>query len=59
MLAFFAISTYHPTYRDFRGVITDNWDLLAAPSTKALYESKVVYGNRRPKILIDMLSLPL
>ena len=25
----FAISTYHPTYRDFRGVIMDNWDLLA------------------------------
>ena len=51
----FAISTFHPTYRDFRGVITDNWDLLAAASTKLLYESKVVYGNRRPKNLRDML----
>ena len=47
----FAISTFHPTYRDFKGVITDNWDLLASPSTKTLYESKVVYGNRRPKNL--------
>ena len=51
----FAISTFHPTYRDFKGVITDNWDLLAAPSTKSLYESKVIYGNRRPKNLRDML----
>ena len=51
----FAIPTFHPTYRDFRGVITDNWDLLAAPSTKSLYESKVVYGNRRPKNLRDLL----
>ena len=51
----FAISTFHPTYRDFKGVITDNWDLLAAPSTKSLYESKVVYGNRRPKNLRDLL----
>ena len=51
----FAISTFHPTYCDFRGVITDNWDLLPAPSTKSLYESKVVYGNKRPKNLRDML----
>ena len=51
----FAISTFHPTYRDFKGVITDNWDLLASPSTKTLYESKVVYGNRRPKNLRDIL----
>ena len=51
----FAISTFHPTYRDFRGVITHNWDLLAVLSTKALYESKVIYGNRRPKNLRDML----
>ena len=51
----FAISTFHPTYRDFKGVITDNSDLLASPSTKTLYESKVVYGNRRPKNLRDLL----
>ena len=51
----FAISTFHPTYRDFRGVITDNWDLLAAPSTKVLFESKVIFGNRRPKNLRDLL----
>ena len=51
----YAISTFHPTYRDFKGVINDNWDLLAAPSTKVLFESKVVFGNRRPKNLRDML----
>ena len=47
----FVISTFHPTYRDFKGVITDNWDLLAVPSTKVMYESKVIFGNRRPKNL--------
>ena len=51
----YAISTFHPTYRDFKGVINDNWDLLAAPSTKMLFESKVVFGNRRPKNLRDLL----
>ena len=51
----YAISTFHPTYRDFKGVINDNWDLLAAPSTKMLFESKVVFGNRHPKNLRDLL----
>ena len=55
----FAISTFQPTYRDFRGVITDNWDLLAAPSTKALYESKETTATGDQKTLETCLSLPL
>ena len=51
----FAITTFHPTQKDFRTLIDNNWDMLGSPATQGLYESPVVFGHRRPKNLRDML----
>ena len=42
----FAITTFHPTQKDFRTLIDKNWDMLGSPATQGLYESPVVYGHR-------------
>ena len=51
----FANTTFHPTQRDFSCLLEENWDMLGSPATQGLYESEVVFGQRRPKNLRDML----
>ena len=46
----FAISTFHPTYRDFRGVITDNWDLLRPRPPNLFTKVRLYMGIEDPKI---------
>ena len=52
---FFAITEYHPTQHGFRGCIEKNWDILGSPATKKIFESKIIYGHRRPKNLREHL----
>ena len=52
----FAITTFHPTQSDFRTLIDNNWYMLGSPATQGLYESPVVFGHRRQKILEICLS---
>ena len=52
---FFAITEYHPTQHGFRDCIEKNWDVLGSPATKKIFESKIIFGHRRPKNLREQL----
>ena len=52
---FFAITEFHPTQHGFRECIEKNWDVLGSPATKKIFESKIIFGNRRPKNLREHL----
>ena len=52
----FAVTTFHPSFKDFRNIITENWDHLSrSPATRDMHTSKIIFGNRRPKNLREHL----
>ena len=54
-LTLYAITRYHPTSNDFRDIIDKNWVILGSPGIQTLYESKVIFGHKRPKNLREHL----
>ena len=59
----YLILPYHLANHQIRKVINDNWQLLGtSEATMTLHNSKIIFGNRRPSNLKDMLvtaTIPL
>lgn len=53
---FYFIHTFHPGFTGPSTIIKKNWDILARHRhTQPIYETRVIFGHRRPPNLKDML----
>ena len=54
--AFFAISTFHPSFTAYKRTIQTNWDTLSRSlSTRCMFDTPITFGYRRPKNLREHL----